>query len=134
MIILRNKSFAVPQVGEMVDAEKSGKYLNPQPQPAQAQPQQAPQEITSKDLQIEQMRLQRQQRLLQHQKAKLQVQEGLARTRAITQRQRMENEKRQQDLKNIMDIHKRIYDDNEVHNPTLYKSKSTITAPVAMPK
>jgi hypothetical protein len=133
MIILRNKVFAVPQAGEMVDIVKNGKYTGP-PQSPQAQPQQVPQEITSRDLQIEQMRLQRQQRLLQHQKAKLQVQEGLARTRAITQRQKIEDEKREHDLKNIMEIHKRIYDDNEVHNPTLYKSKSTITAPVAMPK
>lgn len=130
MIILRNKVFAVPQAGEMVDIVKNEKYTGP----SQAQPQQIPQEITSRDLQIEQMRLQRQQKLLQHQKAKLQVQEGLARTRAITQRQKIEDEKREHDLKNIMEIHKRIYDDNEVHNPTLYKSKSTITAPVAMPK
>jgi hypothetical protein len=124
MIVLRDKEFSVPKVGETI----SSKSQIPQ------QGDDNSQEVTSRDLQLEQMRLQRQQRLIQHQRAQLQVKENMARARALAQRQRIEREKSESDQKDSIKIKQMEENSNAAKNTNLYKTQSRPVAPVSMPK
>ena len=93
-----------------------------------------PQEVTSRDLQLEQLRLQRPQRLIQHQTTQLQIKENMARSRAIAQVQKQENEKDMSDAKDRIKIQQQEQKSQGAQNTSLYKTKSRPVAPVSMPK
>ena len=125
MIVLRDKEFSVPKVGETI----SPKSQIPQQEDDNSQ------EITSRDLLLEQMRLQRQQRLIQHQKAQLQVKENMARARALAQQQRLEREKGEDDQKDSIRIKQMEENSNVAKNTSsLYKTKSRPITSISMPK
>jgi hypothetical protein len=125
MIVLRDKEFSVPNVGETI----SSKSQIPQQEDVNSQ------ELTSRDLLLEQMRLQRQQRLIQHQKAQLQVKENMARARALAQQQRLEREKGEDDQKDSIRIKQMEENSNVAKNTSsLYKTKSRPITPISMPK
>lgn len=115
----------VPKPGETIDPGKSQ-------MPKQADPNS--QEVTSRDLQLEQMRLQRQQIQIQHQRQQLLAKEQMAKARALTQLQKMENEEKQSESKDRIKVRQQEANLQGPDNTHLYKTKSKAVQPVSMPK
>ena len=91
---------------------------------------QAPEQMTSRDMQLEQMKLQRQLMQTSRLRQKLEAQERRDESRRIMQLQKMEH------LRDLEEDRQRVrvkkLEDTENTNTSLYKSKSHPVAPVSM--
>ena len=105
----------------------------PAPQP-QVLAEQQPAPMTSKDLQLEQMKLQRQLIMTNRMRQRLQAEERQDQMRRITQLQKSEMRKDEQEDKNRVTV-KRLENqssENAKDNTALYKTKSRPVPPVPM--
>jgi hypothetical protein len=107
MIILRQKSYA-----EGVETEQ----------------------LSPRDLQLENIRMQRQIMINQRTREKLQADRAKSRMRQIQSAQRMEQQKDMQDEKNRIQVQKMTNSEDDPKNVSLYKTRSTVTKTVSMPK
>lgn len=92
---------------------------------------QAPEQMTSRDMQLEQMKLQRQLMQTSRLRQKLEAQERRDESRRIMQLQKMEHLKDIEEDRQRVRV-KKLEDKDDNVNTSLYKSKSHPVAPVSM--
>ena len=92
---------------------------------------QAPEQMTSRDMQLEQMKLQRQLMQTSRFRQKLEAQERRDESRRIMQLQKMEHLKDIEEDRQRVRV-KKLEDKDDNVNTSLYKSKSHPVAPVSM--
>ena len=92
---------------------------------------QAPEQMTSRDMQLEQMKLQRQLMQTSRLRQKLEAQEKRDESRRIMQLQKMEHLKDIEEDRQRVRV-KKLEDKDDNVNTSLYKSKSHPVAPVSM--
>ena len=92
---------------------------------------QAPEQMTSRDMQLEQMKLQRQLMQTNRLRQKLEAQERRDESRRIMQLQKMEHLKDIEEDRQRVRV-KKLEDKDDNVNTSLYKSKSHPVAPVSM--
>lgn len=92
---------------------------------------QAPEQMTSRDMQLEQMKLQRQLMQTNRLRQKLEAQERRDESRRIMQLQKMEHLKDIEEDRQRVRV-KKLEDKDDNVNTSLYKSKSHPIAPVSM--
>ena len=92
---------------------------------------QAPEQMTSRDMQLEQMKLQRQLMQTGRLRQKLEAQERRDESRRIMQLQKMEHLKDIEEDRQRVRV-KKLEDKDDNVNTSLYKSKSHPVAPVSM--
>ena len=92
---------------------------------------QAPEQMTSRDMQLEQMKLQRQLMQTNRLRQKLEAQERRDESRRIMQLQKMEHLKDIEEDRQRVRV-KKLDDKDDNVNTSLYKSKSHPVAPVSM--
>ena len=92
---------------------------------------QAPEQMTSRDMQLEQMKLQRQLMQTSRLRQKLEAQERRDESRRIMQLQKMEHLKDIEEDRQRVRV-KKLEDKDDNANTSLYKSKSHPVAPVSM--
>ena len=92
---------------------------------------QAPEQMTSRDMQLEQMKLQRQLMQTGRLRQKLEAQERRDESRRIMQLQKMEHLKDIDEDRQRVRV-KKLEDKDDNVNTSLYKSKSHPVAPVSM--